>query len=99
MSVSAAPVGGYEGSFEGLGASRIAPANDWELRPEERVAGLYREHRTAILARCRRVLRDDAAAEDALQETFMRVVRHARKAPAGREALAWMYRIATNYCL
>jgi RNA polymerase sigma-70 factor (ECF subfamily) len=44
------------------------------------------------------MLGDHAAAEDATQETFMRVYRHIDKADA-REALAWIYRIATNYCL
>ena len=45
------------------------------------------------------MLRDDAAAEDATQETFLRVLRHLKKAPDDREALAWIYRIATNHCL
>jgi RNA polymerase sigma-70 factor (ECF subfamily) len=51
-----------------------------------------------IYARCRRLLGEGAAAEDATQETFMRVQRHLDKADS-REALAWIYRIATNYCL
>jgi RNA polymerase sigma-70 factor (ECF subfamily) len=45
------------------------------------------------------MLGDDAAAEDATQETFVRVHRQLEKAPDSREALAWIYRIATNYCL
>jgi RNA polymerase sigma-70 factor (ECF subfamily) len=45
------------------------------------------------------LLGDRASAEDATQETFMRVHKHLDKAPDGREALAWIYRIATNYCL
>jgi RNA polymerase sigma-70 factor (ECF subfamily) len=52
-----------------------------------------------IYARCRRILGDDASAEDATQETFVRVQRHLAKAPDSREALRWIYRIATNYCL
>jgi RNA polymerase sigma-70 factor (ECF subfamily) len=39
------------------------------------------------------------AAEDATQETFVRVYRHIDRAPDAAEALAWIYRIATNYCL
>src|SRR5262249_23084272 len=49
--------------------------------------------------RCRRMLADEAAAEDATQETFIRVNRHIAKAPDVKEALGWIYRIATNYCL
>jgi RNA polymerase sigma-70 factor (ECF subfamily) len=69
------------------------PGNDRSL------ALLYRRHGPAIYARCRRMLRDDAAAEDATQETFLRVLRHLEKAPDDREALTWIYRIATNHCL
>src|SRR5262249_2483041 len=65
----------------------------------DRLADLYRAYGPTIYARCRRLLGDDAAAEDATQETFMRVQRHLEKAPDSREALAWIYRIATNYCL
>jgi RNA polymerase sigma-70 factor (ECF subfamily) len=60
---------------------------------------LYRRYGPFIYARCTRLLGDRAAAEDATQETFMRVHRHLHKAPDPGEALAWVYRIATNYCL
>jgi RNA polymerase sigma-70 factor (ECF subfamily) len=52
-----------------------------------------------IYARCVRLLGDRAAAEDATQETFLRVLRHLAKAPDPEAALGWIYRIATNYCL
>jgi RNA polymerase sigma-70 factor, ECF subfamily len=68
-------------------------------RDQRQLALLYRRHGPAIYARCRRMLRDDAAAEDATQETFLRVLRHLEKAPDDREALTWIYRIATNQCL
>lgn len=64
----------------------------------DRLTELYRAYGPVIYARCRRLLGDDAAAEDATQETFVRVHRHLAKADS-REALAWIYRIATNYCL
>ncbi len=64
-----------------------------------RTAELYRTYGPVIFARCVRLLGDRAAAEDATQETFMRVQKHLHKAPDGRQALAWIYRIATNYCL
>lgn len=63
------------------------------------VAALYRMYGPIIYARCVRLLSDRAAAEDATQETFIRVQRHLAKAPAADEALRWIYRIATNYCL
>ena len=65
----------------------------------ERVAGLYRKHGPAIYLRCLRLLRDEAAAEDAVQETFLRVHRHLDWAPEGDQIFAWIYRVATNLCL
>jgi RNA polymerase sigma-70 factor (ECF subfamily) len=66
---------------------------------EEKLASLYRTYGPIIYARCRRLLADESAAEDATQETFIRVARHIDKAPDERAALGWIYRIATNYCL
>lgn len=67
--------------------------------PEGRLAELYRAYGPAIYARCRRMLGDGQAAEDATQETFLRIWRHLDKVPPATEALTWIYRIATNYCL
>jgi RNA polymerase sigma-70 factor (ECF subfamily) len=66
---------------------------------DARVAELYRKFGPAIYSRCRRLLKDDAAAEDATQEVFLRVLRHIESAPTDQAALAWIYRISTNYCL
>jgi RNA polymerase sigma-70 factor (ECF subfamily) len=67
----------------------------------DRFEDLYVRHGAAVFARCRRLLDDHAAAEDAAQETFLRVHHHIRSAPAHDpdETLRWMFRIATNYCL
>lgn len=66
---------------------------------DDTFANLYRSYGPMIYARCRRILGDPASAEDATQETFIRVQRHLDKAPDSRDALRWIYRIATNYCL
>ena len=65
----------------------------------QRLAALYREYGPVIFWRCKKLLRDEAAAEDATQETFLRVCRHLDGAPDAEEALRWIWRIATNYCL
>src|SRR5450432_2184327 len=62
----------------------------------DRLTALYRMYGPVIYARCVRLLGDRAAAEDAMQETFVRVQRHLEKAPDAEEALRWVYRIATN---
>jgi RNA polymerase sigma-70 factor (ECF subfamily) len=64
------------------------------------LARLYKMYGPFIYARCCKLLGDPAAAEDATQETFLRVERHLSKVPPrSNEALAWIYRVATNYCL
>ncbi|MHB8877247.1 MAG: RNA polymerase sigma factor [Myxococcaceae bacterium] len=66
----------------------------------ENVAGLYRRYGPVIYSRCRRILRDDAAAADLTQEVFLRVLRQLRSMPLDDlEALRWIYRISTNLCL
>ena len=65
----------------------------------DRLTTLFRVYGPVIYARCRRLLGDAAAAEDATQETFMRVFKHLDRAPDTEAALGWIYRIATNYCL
>lgn len=66
---------------------------------EDRLTALYREYGQAIYWRCLSILRDEAAAEDATQETFLRVHRHLDRAPTAEEAGRWILRIATNHCL
>jgi RNA polymerase sigma-70 factor (ECF subfamily) len=66
---------------------------------DDRLTRLYQTYGAYIYVRCARLLGDRAAAEDATQETFMRVHRHLHKAPDPAQALPWIYRIATNYCL
>jgi len=70
---------------------------------QRRVAGakerLYRTHRAAVYARCRRILGEDHAAEDATQDTFVRAFRHIATAPPAHAARGWLLTIATNCCL
>src|SRR6478609_4355458 len=65
----------------------------------DRLTALYRTYGPTIYARCRVLLADDSEAEDATQETFLRVHRHLDRVPSAQEGLFWIYRVATNYCL
>lgn len=59
----------------------------------------YRQWGKLIYRRCLKLLGDAAAAEDATQEVFVRLMRHmGRLAPEGGY-LPWIYRVATNHCL
>jgi RNA polymerase sigma-70 factor (ECF subfamily) len=64
-----------------------------------RLEALFRRYGPVIYNRCRTLLGDPAAAQDATQETFLRVRRHLEKVPDTEQALRYIYRIATNYCL
>jgi RNA polymerase sigma-70 factor (ECF subfamily) len=52
-----------------------------------------------VYRRCVRLLRDRDAARDATQEVFVRLVRDADRLADPDAALAWIHRVATNYCL
>src|SRR5205085_2185952 len=60
---------------------------------------LYRQYGPLVLGRARRLLGNDQAADDALQEVFVRVVRGYDAFRREASPVTWLYRITTNYCL
>jgi RNA polymerase sigma-70 factor (ECF subfamily) len=60
------------------------------------IAQLYEKYAPAIYAHCRRLLGSTAAARDAMQEAFVRVLLRNRNLAPGDEALRYLYRTATN---
>ena len=66
---------------------------------EAAVADAFRTYGGAVFARCARILRDPEAARDVTQEVFVRCFDRRGGLRAGRELLAWLYRVATNLCL
>ena len=61
---------------------------------------LIERHTDKIFAVCYRMLGSRAAAEDASQETFLRLWKHAATwKPKGAKFETWLYRVAMNYCL
>lgn len=79
---------------EGLEKREIGSMNEVEL------SQFWKSHRSQVYVQCYKLLRDEAAAEDATQETFLRVQRHFDKMPTKpNEMLAWIYCITKNYCL
>jgi RNA polymerase sigma-70 factor (ECF subfamily) len=60
------------------------------------IAHLYEKYAPAIYAHCRRLLGSSAAARDATQEAFVRVLLRNRDLAPGDEALRYLYRTATN---
>jgi RNA polymerase sigma-70 factor (ECF subfamily) len=66
---------------------------------DDRWGVLYRTHGRAVYARCKRLLGDRHAAEDAAQETFARAHRHVTSLLDPEHQRRWLFRVATNYCL
>src|SRR5436189_195889 len=51
------------------------------------------------LHRCRQVLRDEAAAWDAMHETFVRAIRYRTSFKSESHPRTWLYSIATRVCM
>jgi RNA polymerase sigma-70 factor (ECF subfamily) len=57
---------------------------------------LYRRYAPLVFRRARRLLGDDQAAWDAVQEVFLRVLRSSFRGDSS--PTTWLYRITTNHC-
>lgn len=62
------------------------------------VEGLYRQYGPMVLRRCRQLLKNEEAAAEAMQETFIKVLRR-RDTLEVKFPSSLLYRIATNTCL
>lgn len=60
---------------------------------------LFRRHHAHVHALCSRLLDSPDAAEDAVQETFLRVLRSAARFQGRARVSTWIYRVARNACL
>lgn len=60
---------------------------------------LYHHYVGRVLGLARHMLRDASAAEDATQETFIRVYKSVHRFRGDARLATWIHRIATNVCL
>ena len=65
----------------------------------QRVARLLALHGIELARHLRRLVRDDDAAQDLLQDTLLRAHRALTRLGSGANERAWLYRIATNAAL
>jgi RNA polymerase sigma factor (sigma-70 family) len=63
------------------------------------VEKLYRDYGAMVLRRARRILGDEQAARDAMQEVFVRVLKAHSEFRGDASPVTWLYRITTNFCL
>ena len=64
----------------------------------DEITEAYAKYGPFVLRRCRRILGNEAAAQDALQEAFMRLWRRSDLFAAADSKLAWLYRVAERCC-
>ncbi len=62
------------------------------------VEGFYRRYGPMVLRRCRRLLADPDQAWDAMQDTFVQLLRYESRLDAAAPS-SLLFRIATNVCL
>ena len=61
---------------------------------------LIDRHADKIFAVCMRLMKNKASAEDAAQETYLRLWKNAKNwRPGEAKFSTWLYRVATNVCL
>jgi RNA polymerase sigma factor (sigma-70 family) len=65
---------------------------------DDEVADAYRRYGHLVLRRCQRILRNDATAEDALQEVFVRLWRFGDGLRQAESKVSWLYRVADRCC-
>jgi RNA polymerase sigma-70 factor (ECF subfamily) len=64
--------------------------------PDGFVVSIYEAHHAEVYAFLVRSTRDPSAAEDLLQETFLRLTTEARAGRAPEQVRAWLFRVASN---
>ena len=60
---------------------------------------LYRRYGASVLRRARRLLRDEAAARDAMHDVFLKAWRAGEAFRNEASPMTWLYHITTNHCL
>jgi len=92
-----------------MGQSSVAPASMSTLDrpdpasvsvtdPSGEVLRLFREHGGAIYRFCRSSLRNTSDAEDVVQETFLKLLKHVQSEGDRSNLRSWLFTVAANAC-
>lgn len=65
----------------------------------EDIENLYNRYGSNVLCRCRQLLRNEAAAWDAMHQTFVRAIKYRGSFRGDAEPMSWLFSIATRVCL
>jgi RNA polymerase sigma-70 factor (ECF subfamily) len=63
------------------------------------ITALYRRYGDLVLGRCRTLLRNEADAQDALQEVFLKLHRYRDSFRGESSPSTWLFKITTTTCL
>ena len=85
--------------FEGQLAGWMSPALAMPVDTSQTIAQLVAEYSTALYRVAFSVTRNAAEAEDAVQETFLRVLKHESRLGEIRDYRVWLVRIVWNIVL
>ncbi len=83
----------------------LAPRSDEELAhraaigDREAFSTLVRRYAGPVFGLCRRLLGDEAEAEDRVQEAFLKAYEHLDRYDPARRFAPWLFRIAQNACI
>jgi RNA polymerase sigma-70 factor, ECF subfamily len=77
---------------------REASAEPHRSEPQDEVLRLYANQATALYRFCRSLVRTREEAEDVVQETFLKLLRHLQGDGDRRNLRAWLFTVAANGC-
>lgn len=81
----------------GKGSPPLSPGSCDEVEPSAMMELIVNEHETPLLRYATRILSDAAAAQDVVQNVFVKLFREWRKGQRPSERLkGWLYRVAHN---
>ena len=79
--------------------ARAAGGLQVQVAPSLDISALYRRYGDMVLSRCRTLLRNEADAQDACQEIFLKAYRYRDSFRGDASPSTWLFRIATTTCL
>ena len=68
------------------------------LRTDEEIAEIYRRHSSTVYRVCFAYMKNPADTEDAVQDTFFRLIKAGPAFESTEHEKAWLIRTATNVC-
>jgi RNA polymerase sigma-70 factor, ECF subfamily len=96
-------MGSFQGQLTGWMAPDLLPADNvaptTTLDSSETITALVAEYSTTLYRVAYSVMRNAAEAEDAVQEVFLRVLKHREELPGIRDLRVWLVRITWNVVL